>query len=47
MINAPILGVTKLERLQDALRAINVTLSDKDVERIELPPQSGYLIQPA
>jgi aryl-alcohol dehydrogenase-like predicted oxidoreductase len=30
-------GATKLEHLEDALGAVDVTLSDKDVERIESP----------
>ena len=34
-ITAPIVGATKLAHLEDALGAVDVTLSDKDVERIE------------
>jgi len=38
-ITAPIVGATKLAHLEDALAALDVTLSDKDVERIESPYQ--------
>jgi 1-deoxyxylulose-5-phosphate synthase len=34
-ITAPIVGATKLEHLQDALGAVDVALSDKDIERVE------------
>jgi aryl-alcohol dehydrogenase-like predicted oxidoreductase len=36
-VTAPIVGATKIEHLDDALGAVDVTLSDKDVERIESP----------
>jgi 1-deoxyxylulose-5-phosphate synthase len=38
-ITAPIVGATKIEHLEDALGAVDLTLSDKDVERIESPYQ--------
>jgi 1-deoxyxylulose-5-phosphate synthase len=38
-ITAPIVGATKIEHLEDALDAVDLTLSDKDVERIESPYQ--------
>jgi aryl-alcohol dehydrogenase-like predicted oxidoreductase len=38
-LTAPIVGATKLEHLRDAIGALDVTLSDKEVERIESPYQ--------
>lgn len=36
-VTAPIVGVTKLEQLTDALGAIDVTLSDDEVAKLEAP----------
>jgi len=36
-VTAPIVGATKLQHLEDALGAIAVSLSDKDIERMEAP----------
>ncbi|MBN9112148.1 MAG: aldo/keto reductase [Pseudonocardia sp.] len=45
-ITAPIVGATKLEHLQDAIAAVDVTLSDDEVERLEQPyvphPVAGF-----
>src|SRR3954451_21121536 len=37
MVTAPIVGVTKLEHLQDAVAAVDVELSTDDVEALEAP----------
>jgi aryl-alcohol dehydrogenase-like predicted oxidoreductase len=42
VVNAPIVGATKLEHLEDALAAVKVELSDTEVERLE----SGYRPHP-
>ncbi len=36
-VTAPIVGATKLEHLEDALGAIDVTLSDEEIKRLEAP----------
>ncbi|GEL23899.1 oxidoreductase [Pseudonocardia sulfidoxydans NBRC 16205] len=36
-VSAPIVGATKLQHLQDAIAAVDVTLSDDEVERLEQP----------
>jgi 1-deoxyxylulose-5-phosphate synthase len=36
-VTAPIVGATKLPHLEDAIAAVDVTLSDDDVERLEAP----------
>jgi aryl-alcohol dehydrogenase-like predicted oxidoreductase len=36
-VTAPIVGATKLSHLEDAIAAVDVTLSDDDVERLEAP----------
>ncbi|AEA26242.1 MULTISPECIES: aldo/keto reductase [Pseudonocardia] len=45
-IAAPIVGATKLEHLQDAIAAVDITLDDAEVERLEQPyvphPVAGF-----
>lgn len=36
-VTAPIVGATKVEHVHDALAAAELTLSDKDIERLEEP----------
>jgi 1-deoxyxylulose-5-phosphate synthase len=36
-VTAPIVGATKLEHLEDAVAAVDVTLSDEEVARLEAP----------
>ena len=36
-VTAPIVGATKLEHLEDALAAEQLSLSDKEIERLEEP----------
>jgi len=36
-VTAPIVGATKLQHLEDALASVEVSLSDKDLERLEAP----------
>ena len=36
-VTAPIVGVTQLRHLEDALGALELTLSDAEVERLEAP----------
>ncbi|MGD9989805.1 aldo/keto reductase [Pseudonocardia sp.] len=36
-VTAPIVGATKLQHLQDAIAAVDVTLDDAEVERLEQP----------
>jgi aryl-alcohol dehydrogenase-like predicted oxidoreductase len=36
-ITAPILGATKIEHLEQAVEALEIPLSDKDIERLEEP----------
>jgi aryl-alcohol dehydrogenase (NADP+) len=36
-VTAPIVGVTKLEQLNDAVAAVEVKLSTEDVSRLEAP----------
>ena len=36
-VTAPIVGATKLSHLDDAIAAVDVTLSDKEIERLEEP----------
>jgi aryl-alcohol dehydrogenase (NADP+) len=38
VVAAPIVGVTRVEHLEDAFAALDVSLSDAEVERLE----SGY-----
>jgi aryl-alcohol dehydrogenase-like predicted oxidoreductase len=38
-VTAPIVGATKLEHLDDAIAAVDVTLDEKEVERLESPYQ--------
>jgi aryl-alcohol dehydrogenase-like predicted oxidoreductase len=41
-VTAPIIGVTKLEHLEDALGAVNVKLAEDEVTALE----SGYVPHP-
>jgi len=47
VISAPIVGATKIEQLEDAIAAIDVTLSADDVKRLEEPyvphPVAGFV----
>jgi 1-deoxyxylulose-5-phosphate synthase len=36
-VTAPIVGATKLEHLEDALAAAELSLSDEEIERLEEP----------
>jgi aryl-alcohol dehydrogenase-like predicted oxidoreductase len=36
-VTAPIVGATKLRHLEDALAAVDLSLTDKEVERLESP----------
>jgi 1-deoxyxylulose-5-phosphate synthase len=36
-VTAPIVGATRLEHLQDALAATELTLSEREIERLEEP----------
>jgi aryl-alcohol dehydrogenase-like predicted oxidoreductase len=36
-VTAPIVGATKVEHLEDALAAAQLTLSDEEIERLEEP----------
>ena len=36
-VTAPIVGATKLEHLEDALAAVEVSLSDEEIARLEEP----------
>jgi aryl-alcohol dehydrogenase-like predicted oxidoreductase len=39
-VTAPIIGATRLSHLEDAIAAIDVTLSDEEIARLEAPYQS-------
>ncbi|MET1003906.1 MAG: aldo/keto reductase, partial [Propionibacteriaceae bacterium] len=43
VVTAPIVGATKTHHLADAVAALDVTLSDEEVRRLEEP----YTTQPA
>jgi aryl-alcohol dehydrogenase-like predicted oxidoreductase len=36
-VTAPVVGATKLRHLEDAIAAVDVTLSDDEVARLEAP----------
>ena len=36
-VTAPIVGATKLEHLEDAIEAANLSLSPEEIERLEEP----------
>ena len=37
MVTAPIVGATKPRQLDDAIAAVDVTLDDDDIEKLEAP----------
>jgi aryl-alcohol dehydrogenase-like predicted oxidoreductase len=37
VVTAPVIGVTKLEQLKDALAAVDVSLSPEEIARLEAP----------
>jgi aryl-alcohol dehydrogenase-like predicted oxidoreductase len=39
VVTAPIIGATKLEHLETAVRALEVKLSDEEIQRLESPYQ--------
>ena len=36
-VTAPIVGATKMAHIDDAIRAVEITMSDEDMERLEAP----------
>jgi aryl-alcohol dehydrogenase-like predicted oxidoreductase len=38
-VTAPIVGATKLQHLDEAIAAVDLTLDEKEVERLESPYQ--------
>ena len=39
VVTAPIVGATKIEHLQSAIRALDVTLDEQDIQTLETPYQ--------